>query len=184
MKYGFIQQKNATYADPNDIFFMKPHEIASLLEYLNNFYFSYFKLYYHFVNIERITDNKKIDVIINRPLSVPPLSQAMKQIDEKFEFEEQKEDKKEEKKKNTNDNNTNNEKVNTQESAKEEVKKTETESIEDLMQKYKLNQETENIIREKIKELNKEVDFKIVDRQKKLDERLKEFEDTLKGKKK
>ena len=52
------------------------------------------------------------------------------------------------------------------------------------MLKYNLNKETENIIREKIKELNKEVDFKIIDRQKKLDEKLKDFEDTIKGKKK
>lgn len=182
LKYGFIQQKNSTntVVDSNEIFYMKPHEVSSFLEYLNNFYFSYFKLYYHFINIERITDNKKIDVIINRPLNVPPLSQAMKQIDEKFEFEEQKEDKKEEKKKQTIDKDEN---LNKQE-AKVEEKKDHPESIEDLMLKYNLNKETENIIREKIKELNKEVDFKIIDRQKKLDEKLKDFEDTIKGKKK
>ncbi len=182
LKYGLIQSRSSVVNDNlNEIFYMKPFEITTLLDYLNNFYFSYFKLYYHFINIERITDNKKIDVIINRPLAVPPLSQAMKQIDEKFEFEEQVEDKKEEKKKNVV---IKDEKLNTEEKEKVEEKSGEPTSVEDMVQKLKLGEETRNIINQKLIELNKDVEIKINERQKKLEERLKEFEDTLKGKKK
>lgn len=72
-----------------DNYYLKNNEIASILEYVNTFYFPFIRLYYHFINIERITENKKIDVIINRPLSVPPLNVAVKQIQEKIQFEEQ-----------------------------------------------------------------------------------------------
>jgi len=72
-----------------DTYYIKNNEIASILEYVNTFYFPFIRLYYHFINIERITENKKIDVIINRPLAVPPLNVAVKQIQEKIQFDEQ-----------------------------------------------------------------------------------------------
>lgn len=52
------------------------------------------------------------------------------------------------------------------------------------MNKLNLNSETKKIIAEKIDELNKEIEYKILDRQKKLDDKIKEVEDTIKGKKK
>lgn len=72
-----------------DTYYLKNHEVSLILEYVNTFYFPFIRLYYHFINIERITENKKIDVIINRPLSVPPLNMAVKQIQEKIQFDEQ-----------------------------------------------------------------------------------------------
>jgi hypothetical protein len=52
------------------------------------------------------------------------------------------------------------------------------------MNKMNIKQETIKIIEEKITELNKDVNLKILDRQKKLDEKLREVEDIVKGKKK
>jgi len=52
------------------------------------------------------------------------------------------------------------------------------------MNKMNIKQETIKIIEEKITELNKDVNLKILDRQKKLEEKLKEVEDIVKGKKK
>jgi hypothetical protein len=72
-----------------DTYYLKNNEIASILDYVNTFYFPFIRLYYHFINIERITENKKIDVIINRPLKVPPLNVAVKQIQEKIQYDEQ-----------------------------------------------------------------------------------------------
>jgi hypothetical protein len=81
-------------ADNSDKFiYLKNEEIACLLEYIKTFYFPFIKLYYHFMNIEKITENKKIEVVINRPLPVPPLNMAMLQMQEKHQFDERKEDK-------------------------------------------------------------------------------------------
>lgn len=98
IKKGFIKldliaqdrKKNTgTSCSRDETYYLKNTEIASILDYINTFYFPFIRLYYHFINIERITENKKIDVIINRPLPVPPLNVAVKQIQEKLQFEEQ-----------------------------------------------------------------------------------------------
>jgi len=68
---------------------LKNTEVASILEYVNSFFFPYIKLYHHFVNFERKTEDKKINVIINKPLPVPPLCLAVKQIQDKIHSEEQ-----------------------------------------------------------------------------------------------
>ena len=52
------------------------------------------------------------------------------------------------------------------------------------MNKMNIKQETIKIIEEKINELNKDVNLKILDRQKKLEEKVREVEDIVKGKKK
>ena len=98
LKNGFLkleliaQDKKKTGGVVNnkeDSYYLKNNEVASILDYVNTFYFPFIRLYYHFINIERITENKKIDVIINKPLPVPPLNVAVKQIQEKIQFEEQ-----------------------------------------------------------------------------------------------
>lgn len=83
-------------ASQTNKFYLKNEEIVGLLEYIKTFYLPFIKLYYHFINIEKITENKKIEVIINKPLPVPPLSTAVLQMQEKHQFEEQVEDKIEE----------------------------------------------------------------------------------------
>jgi hypothetical protein len=98
LKKGFLklqliaQDKKKTGSVANnkeDSYYLKNNEVALILDYVNTFYFPFIRLYYHFINIERITENKKIDVIINKPLPVPPLNVAVKQIQEKIQFEEQ-----------------------------------------------------------------------------------------------
>jgi len=69
-------------------YYLKPIEVSNLMDYLNLFYFSNIKLYYHFINIEKITNNKRIDVIINKPLPVPPLHLALLQPPDKNEIAE------------------------------------------------------------------------------------------------
>jgi hypothetical protein len=58
------------------------------------------------------------------------------------------------------------------------------ETYQDLMNKLNLNQETKKMISDKIEEMYDEVKNKISERQKKLDLKYKEIEDTIKGKKK
>lgn len=67
---------------------------------------------------------------------------------------------------------------------KDEDKEEKIETYQELMNRLNLNSETRKIITEKIEELHKEVEYKIVDRQKKLDEKIKDVEDIIKGKKK
>jgi len=43
------------------------------------------------MNIEKITENKRIEIILNRPQAFPPLSSAVMQVQDKNIFEELKE---------------------------------------------------------------------------------------------
>jgi len=52
------------------------------------------------------------------------------------------------------------------------------------MNRLNLNNETRKIVTEKIEELKKDVELKITDRQRKLEDKLKDVEDIIKGKKK
>jgi hypothetical protein len=90
---NLVHDKNSSN-NPNS-FYLKSTEIFQLLEYIKTFYFPFIRLYYHFINIQKITENKKIEVIVNRPLPVPGLKDAVLQVQEKNSFEEQKEVKKE-----------------------------------------------------------------------------------------
>lgn len=92
IKLELIENKGKKGENDNnnlEIYYLKNNEIAAILQYVNNFYFHFIRLYYHFINVDRITENKKIDVIINRPLIAPPLNDAVKQIQEKVQFDEQ-----------------------------------------------------------------------------------------------
>ena len=158
-------------------FYLNKQEVGKLLDYLKLFYFPFIRLFYHFVNIDRITENKKLEVVINRPLPVPPLSMAVKQKLEKNIFEEQKkegekdleeeEDEKENEHKET-----------------EEEKKEGKETYQDIMNRVNLNNETKKIVAERIEELQKDFDAKISERQRQIDNKIKEIEDTVKPKKK
>ncbi len=66
----------------------------------------------------------------------------------------------------------------------EEVKEEKQETYIDVMNRLNLNDNAKAIIREKIEELHREIDEIINNRQKMLDSKLKEIEDSLKVKKK
>ena len=179
IKKGLYEQDLVFNNSSGNTFYLKSNEVIALMEYIKTFYFPFIRLYYHFLNIEKITENKRIVVIINRPLHAPPLSSAVMQIQEKNLFEEQKSDTVEDTKPVMNEEN---EKKET--SKQEEKIEDKPETYHDLMNKLTLNAETKKIITEKIEEMKKEVDYKITERQKKLDDKYKEIEDTIKGKKK
>jgi hypothetical protein len=90
---NLVHDKNSS--DNPNAFYLKSTEISHLLDYIRTFYFPFIRLYYHFINIQKITENKKIEVIVNRPLPVPGLRDAVLQVQEKNSFEDQKEVKKE-----------------------------------------------------------------------------------------
>ena len=93
IKRGFFQLNlvyNKSTQNANN-FCLKGAEIAAILDYIKTFYFPFIRLYYHFINIQKITENKKIEIIVNMPLSFPALSLAVMQVQEKNLFEEQKE---------------------------------------------------------------------------------------------
>ena len=179
VKKGFFQLDLVHNGKSNDGFHLKSNEILALMEYIKTFYLPFIRLYYHFVNIEKITENKRIEFIINSPLPVPALSSAVMQIQDKNLFDEQKEDTNEEAHVDKAD------AADKKEAAKlEEKTEDKPETYQDLMNKLNLNAETKKIIAEKIEEMYKEVDYKINERQKNLDSKYKEIEDTIKGKKK
>jgi len=176
---NLIPKKNSQTREGDNNFYLKNSEISTLLDYIKTFYFPFIRLYYHFINIEKITETKKIDVVINHPLPVPPLTLAVLQAQEKHHYEEQKIEK------------VAIEEGQTSQSKKEEVKKEEeikkeeiVETYQDVMNRLNINNETRKIISEKIEELQSEVNHKIAEREKKLESRLKEIEDQIKGKKK
>lgn len=56
---------------------LKIEEVAKLLKYIHSSYFIFIRLYHNFCNRVRNIETKKIDIIINRPLPVPPLNIAV-----------------------------------------------------------------------------------------------------------
>lgn len=172
--------KKGTEDNPND-FHMTEKELLLLLDYLRTFYFSFIRLFYHFVNIDRITENKKIEVIINRPLPVPPLMLAVGQKVEKNIFDEQKDKDEDSARKKEEEDAEQKEEENDDQEGEEPEK---VETFQDIMNRVNMNQETKKIIAERIEELHKDFDAKIFERQRKLDEKVKEIEDSVRPKKK
>lgn len=82
--------KSLNKSDENDIpFYLAHHELNTILNYLNTFYFPFIRLYYHFINIEQITINKKIEIVIEIPKTVPPLSDSVPQIISQYNIEDE-----------------------------------------------------------------------------------------------
>lgn len=92
-KYNLIQNNinniHTTNNSNNSNYYLKSCEIAKLLNYINTFFFPYIRLYYNFFNIEDVTDNKNIEIVISTPLPVPSLTEAVTQIEEKNQFDKE-----------------------------------------------------------------------------------------------
>lgn len=162
---------------PDGSFFLNIKEINELISYLKTDFLPYIRMWYHFSKDEREIQNEKIEIIINKPIPSMPLNNAQMLKEEKppeeTEGDQQKvtdEQKEEEKKE--------------EQKEEEEKKEEEPETYLDILNKLNLNAETKKIIIEKIEELHKDVDGKIEGRKKTLDDKIKEIEDTVKGKKK
>ena len=173
----------------NGKFFLNMKEISEILKYIQSNYLPYIRMWYYFQNDQRRITERKIEVIINSPtLTDMPLCMATqeKTDEEKAAEEEEKKKKMEEEKKLEEEN---------QKKEEEELKKQEEnkklmeeqnkeETYLDLLERLGLNEETKKIIIEKIEELHREVDGKIDNRKKTLDDKIREIDESVHGKKK
>jgi hypothetical protein len=173
----------------NGKFFLNLKEIELILKYIQTNYLPYIRMWYYFQNDQRRVTERKIEVIINTPTLINmPLSMATqeKTDEEKMAEEEEKRKKMEEEKKIEEEN---------QKKEEEELKKQEEnkklmeeqnkeETYLDLLERLGLNEETKKIIIEKIEELHREVDGKIDNRKKTLDDKIREIDESVHGKKK
>ena len=185
--FAFANNKNKTRT--NGKFFLNLQEINKILKYIQTNFLPYIRMWYFFQNEKRNITERKIEVIINSPnLINMPLSMAVqeKTDEEKITEEEEKKKKMEEEKKLEKEN----QKKEEEEKKKEEESKklTEEQSKEqtylDLLERLGLNEETKKVIIEKIEELHKEVDGKIDNRKKTLEDKIREIDETVHGKKK
>lgn len=172
---------------------LKLDVFSKILSFLNKTFFPYFKLYYYFCNIERDEELHKIEFIINKPLEVLQLSAAERCIDHIEENEKNEKVKKEEVKRKEKEEE---EKAALKRVDEERIELEKERMVEDMSQKRKersykdlldelgMTEETRGLIIEAIERMNLEINGKINDRQKKLEERLKEVEEMMKGKKK
>ncbi len=87
IKQGLLKKEKDINSISLDGFLLQPFEVSILLNYLNTFYFPFIRLYYHFINIEQVTENKMIEIVICEPNPVPNLNEAVKQIQEKHQFD-------------------------------------------------------------------------------------------------
>ena len=168
--------------------------ISDILAYLNKSFFPFIKLYYYFCNIERDEENQRLDFIINKPLEIYSLNNAISQIDHKEEAEKNEKKKQEEirlkheeelrqaEAKRKAVENENLKKIEEEEKLKQMKNKEKT--YLDLLEELSMNDETKKLIIESIEKMHSEINIKVNDRQKKLEEKLKEMEEVVKGKKK
>jgi hypothetical protein len=185
--FAFANKKDKTRT--NGKFFLNYKEIDLILKYIQTNYLPYIRMWYYFQNDQRRVTERKIEVIINTPTLINmPLSMATqeKTDEEKMAEEEEKRKKMEEEKKIEEEN---------QKKEEEELKKQEEnkklmeeqnkeETYLDLLERLGLNEETKKIIIEKIEELHREVDGKIDNRKKTLDDKIREIDVSVHGKKK
>ena len=185
--FAFANNKNKIRT--NGKFLLNLQEINKILKYIQTNFLPYIRMWYFFQNEKRNITERKIEVIINSPnLINMPLSMAVqeKTDEEKITEEEEKKKKMEEEKKLEKEN----QKKEEEEKKKEEESKklTEEQSKEetylDLLERLGLNEETKKVIIEKIEELHKEVDGKIDNRKKTLEDKIREIDETVHGKKK
>ena len=173
----------------NGKFFLNMTEINTILNFIKSNYLPYIRMWYYFQTEPRKVTERKIEVIINTPtLSNMPLSMATqeKTDEEKLAEEEEKKKKLEEEKKIEEENQKKEEEE--QKKQEEDKKMMEEQSKEetylDLLERLGLNEETKKIIIEKIEELHKEVDGKIDNRKKTLEDKIREIDESVHGKKK
>ena len=173
----------------NGKFYLNLKEINEILKYIQNSYLPYIRMWYYFQNDRRLVTERKIEVIINTPtLANMPLSMATQEKTDAellAEEEERKKKLEEEKKIEEENQKKEEEELKKQEEEKKLVEEqSKEETYLDLLERLGLNEETKKIIIEKIEELHKEVDGKIDNRKKTLDDKIREIDESVHGKKK
>ena len=156
---------------------MNTEELEIILNYIDKSYFPNIRLFYHFFNINRITETKKIHVTVNRPLPVPPLSEAVEQVIEKNIIEEianQKEEElalKEQKQREE------------QEKEKQEQENPE-QVMEDILNRLNNENEVRKIVEEKVDEIKKDVEARILENNQELEKNVELMREQSGAKKK
>ena len=173
----------------NGKFFLNYKEIETILKYIQSNYLPYIRMWYYFQNDQRRVSERKIEVIINSPTLINmPLSMATqeKTDQEKLAEEEELKRKLEEEKKIEEENQKKEEEYlkKQEENKKLMEEQNKEETYLDLLERLGLNEETKKIIIEKIEELHKEVDGKIDNRKKTLEDKIREIDESVHGKKK
>lgn len=160
-------------------FFLNIKEINELIAYLKTDYFPYIRMWYLLSKRERNKQDKTVEIVINQPLEILSLSLAEMEEKPMPAESEEKEDK-------TGNEAENEEKkeIEEKENEVEEKKEEYEETYLDRLNKLGFNEETKKIIIQKVTELQQDVENKINDRQKVLDEKINEIETTVKGPKK
>ena len=151
-------------------FYLNTKELQIILDYLKNFYFPFIRLFYHFINIDRITETKKVEVIVNRPLPVPPLCEAVEQKLEKNIIDEKKEEEEEENEEKEND--------------KNEENREGDDANKEMMNQININNEIRKLVTEKVNELRKDVDARISDNENEIKKQVEEIKESANPKKK
>ena len=163
--------------ETNDNFYLNTEELEIILNYIDKSYFPNIRLFYHFFNINRITETKKIHVTVNRPLPVPPLSEAVEQVIEKNIIEEianQKEEElalKEQKQREE------------QEKEKQEQENPE-QVMEDILNRLNNENEVRKIVEEKVDEIKKDVEARILENNQELEKNVELMREQSGAKKK
>ena len=187
-EFAFANKKDKIRT--NGKFFLNVKEINEILKYIQSNYLPYIRMWYYFQNDERRITERKIEVIINSPTLINmPLSMATQEkTDEEILAEEEEKKKKMEEEKKIEEENKKKEEEEERKKQEETKKLLEEQNKEetylDLLERLGLNEETKKIIIEKIEELHKEVDGKIDNRKKTLDDKIREIDESVHGKKK
>jgi len=188
-KSDFIFANDKNKVRTNGKFLLNVNEINTILKYIQSSYLPYIRMWYYFQNDKRNITERKIEVIINSPNLVNmPLSMAVqdKTDEEKLAEEEEKKKKMEEEKKLEEEKQKKEEEEikNQEESKKLMEEQNKEETYLDLLERLGLNEETKKIIIEKIEELHKDVEGKINNRKQTLEDKIREIDETVHGKKK
>jgi len=165
-----VEEEKKEEEEKIEKFYLNTKELQTILDYLKQFYFPFIRLFYHFINIDRITETKKVEVIINRPLPVPPLCEAVEQKLEKNIIDEKKEEEEVENEENEND--------------KNEENREGDDANKDMMNQININNEIRKLVTEKVNELRKDVDARISDNENEIKRQVEEIKESANPKKK
>lgn len=83
VKLGLFPSKKNLQNKNDNNFYLNSQELETIMNYLNLFFFPNIRLYYHFINIKRINETKKIVILVDRPLPIPALSESVQVIERK-----------------------------------------------------------------------------------------------------
>lgn len=180
--------------EQNSLYDLSIKKIEELLNYLNRSFFPFIKLYYYFSNIERDEETQRLEFIINKPLEIISLNSCISYIDHKEESskkemkrQEELKQKREEEERilRLEEQRKEQEKVRLkEEEARQKEMQNREKSYIDILNELSLNEETKRLISESVEKMHSEINSRIAERQKRLDDKLKDVEDLIKGKKK